>query len=126
MIEGHQRWPHPDRHPIRVTNGLGDQLDAVSKVMRQVNIGQLHPTDALNLGRREIGATAKGQRGQQGDLVAGIEAAHVHGRVSLGVSLGLGLGQHIGKSPPAGFHFGQDVIAGAVENPGDRIKGVAH
>ena len=70
---------------------------------------------------RQIGRGAEGQAGQQRQLVRGVAAADVQGGIGLGIALGLRLLQHLGEGAARRFHFGEDVIAGAVEDAFHRI-----
>ena len=67
----------------------------------------------------ERDARAEGEARQQGELVRGVEAADVEGRIGLGVALGLRLRQHVGERAVLALHLGQDVVAGAVEDAVD-------
>ena len=67
----------------------------------------------------ERDARAEGEAGQQGELVGGVEAADVEGRVGLGVALGLRLLQHVGEGAVLLLHLREDVVAGAVEDAVD-------
>ena len=53
--------------------------------------------DALDVDLVEGDLRAEGERGQQRQLVGGVEAADVEARVGLGVALGLRLLQHLGE-----------------------------
>ena len=57
--------------------------------------------------------------------MGGVEPAHVHGRVGLGVAQALGLRQHVGERAAAAVHFREDVVAGPVEDAGHRLHVVA-
>ena len=75
--------------------------------------------DALDVDLVERHARAERQAGQQGELVGGVEAADVEGRVGLGVALGLRLREHVGERAMLLLHLRQDVVAGAVEDAVD-------
>ena len=63
---------------------------------------------------------AEGEGGEDRELVGGIDAVDVEGRVGLRVAEPLRLGEHVGELAAALLHHGQDVVAGAVEDAGDR------
>ena len=81
--------------------------------------------DALDVDLVEGDAGAEGQARQQRELVRGVEAADVEGRVGLGIALGLRLRQHVGEGAVLLLHLGQDVVAGAVEDAVDAADLVA-
>ena len=54
-----------------------------------------------------------------------VEAADVHGRIGLGIAEFLRIGEHLGERPAARLHLGEDIVAGAVEDTGDRLDLVA-
>ena len=72
---------------------------------------------------RDLGAER--QRRQQRQLVRGIEAADVEGRIAFGVALGLRLLQHIVEGAMFFLHLGQDVVAGAVQDAIDAANLIA-
>ena len=45
-----------------------------------------------------------------------VAAADIQSGIGLGIALGLGVFQNLGKAAAADFHFGENVIAGAIEN----------
>ena len=88
---------NPHRHPPIHQRRRGHQPDAIAQVARQLDVQKLDLFDPLDLSRREVGRAVEGQGGQDGDLMAGVEAADVHGRIGLGVAEPLGLGQHLAE-----------------------------
>ena len=58
----------------------------------------------------------KGDLGQDGQLVGGVGAVHVQGRIGLGVAELLGLGQGVLIGAAVLAHAGEDEVAGAVED----------
>ena len=93
----HQEGPHLDPGALPCPLGGGNQLDAVAKVACKPDIQEIDAGDPLHLGRCEVGGSAEGQGRQYGDLVGGIEAADVHGRVRFGIAQPLGLREDVGK-----------------------------
>ena len=61
----------------------------------------------------------KARRRQDGELVRGVEAADVEGRIGFRVAQRLRLGQHLGERAVLVRHRRQDEIAGAVEDAVD-------
>ena len=59
---------------------------------------------------------AEGQVCQNADLASGVDALHIGGGIRLGVALGLGLPQGVGKEGAGTDHAGQDIIGSTVQN----------
>ena len=69
---------------------------------------------------------AEGEAGQDGELVGGVEAVDVEGRVGFGIAEALGVRQAGLEGQPLHLHAGEDVVAGAVEDAvdaGDLVAG---
>jgi hypothetical protein len=75
--------------------------------------------DAFDVDRVEARAAAERQGRQQRQLVRGVDAVDVEGRIGLGVAQALRLGQHVGELAPGLAHGGEDEIAGAVKDAVD-------
>ena len=97
------------------------QLDPVAELVRERDVHGRDVPDALDVDRVEAWPAAEGQRGQQRQLVRGVDAVDVEGGVGLGVAQGLRLGQHVGELAAGLAHRGQDEIAGAVEDAEDAL-----
>ena len=72
-----------------------------------------------------IDARAEGERGEDGELVRGVEAADVEGRIGLGVAEPLRLGEADFERQSVGLHAREDVVAGAVQDAADAPHRVA-
>ena len=68
---------------------------------------------------------AEGEARQDGELVGGVEAADVEGRVGLGIAEALRVGQAVLEGQALQLHARQDVVAGAVEDAVDARDRVA-
>ena len=68
---------------------------------------------------------AEGERGQDRELVGGVEAADVEGRIGLGVAEPLRLGEAVLEGELLQLHAREDVIAGAVEDAVDALDRIA-
>ena len=64
--------------------------------------------------------------GQDGQLLRGVAAIDVHGRIGLGIAQLLGLGQGLGIALAAILHLREDEIARAIENAVNRLDLVGH
>ena len=68
---------------------------------------------------------AEGQRGENGQLGARVEAIDIVAGIGLGVSQPLRLGEHGFERRAVLLHLGEDVVAGAVEDAVERHHAVA-
>ena len=66
----------------------------------------------------------KPMRGEDRQLVRGIDAVDVERRIGFGVAQLLRIGEHFGELAAALAHLRQDVVAGAVEDAGDAADAV--
>ena len=106
--------------------GDAEQLDPEPEFVGGGEIGERNRLDALDGNRRGVDARAEGERGENGELVSGVETADVECRVGLGIAELLRLGEAGLERQPLGLHSGEDVIAGAVQNsanPTHRVAG---
>ena len=67
-----------------------------------------------------------GKMGQDRQLLRGVAAVDVHGRIGLGEAQLLGLGQGVGVALAAVLHLREDEVARAVENAVNRLDLVGH
>lgn len=104
---------------ILLALGHGDQAHAITECRSFPDIGGEHMADAGDVHGGEIDFRAEGQAGEDRQLVRGVDAVDVEGRVRLGIAFRLCLLQHIGKGAAIPLHGREDVIAGAVENAVD-------
>ena len=81
--------------------------------------------DPLDRDRLRVDPEAESERSEDCELVRGIEAADVEGRIGFGVAETLGLGEADVEREVVGLHARQDVVAGAVEDAGDALDRVA-
>src|SRR5690606_17948503 len=95
-----------------------EQLDAIAELIRSIDVGVGDRLDAFDVDLVEGHARAEDEARQKRELVRGIEAADVEGRVRLRIALGLCLSQHLGKWQALFLHLAEDVIAGAIEDAG--------
>ena len=96
-----------------------EQLDAVAELVGEGDVERGDAADALDMHRLERNRPAEGERREDRQLVRGVDAVDVEGRVGFRVAELLRVGQHFGELAPALAHDGQDVVAGAVEDAGD-------
>ena len=101
---------------LRLALGHADQTDLVAERGGLADIGGHDMPDAGDVDLGEIDLRAKGEAGQDGELVRGVDAVNVKRGIGLGIALGLRLGENGAKGTAILLHGGEDVIAGAVED----------
>ena len=102
-----------------------EELDPVAEFVGRLDVGRRDRRDALDIDRVRVDLGAEGNRRQQRQLVGGVVAVDVEGRVGLGVAQPLGCGEALGERQALVLHAGQDVVAGAVEDAVDAADRVA-
>ena len=112
---------HAQLNAIRRAPRDAEMLDAIAKLGGKGDILRLDAADALGKGALELERNAKRERAQDGELVRGVDALDVEGRVRLRVAERLRLGEHVSKVPALVAHLRQDEIAGAVNDAGDPL-----
>ena len=91
-------------------------------------VAEIHLRDSPDAFHEDVGGRdllAECQRRKQHELGARVKAIDIGAGVGLGVSQTLRLFQHRGKRHVALFHFGEDVVAGAVQDAVERLHAVA-
>ena len=97
------------------------ELDAIAEAVGRFDVFRRDGLDALDVDFVERDAGREGEAGQQGELVRGVEAADVEGRIGFRVTLRLRFLQDVGEGALLALHLGQDVIAGAVQDAVDAL-----
>ena len=105
--------------------GDAEQLYAKTEFVGGGEVGERDRLDAFDADRIGVEPRAERQRRQDRQLVRGVEAADVEGRIGLGVAQPLRLLQAEVERQPLGLHLRQDVVAGAVEDAADARDAVA-
>ena len=115
---------HAQLDAFRRALGDAQQLDAVAELFGVLDVDRIQFRDAFDVGLVELHRDAECQRGQNRDLVRGIHALDVEGRVGLGVAQALRLFQHGVEAQALVAHLGQDEVGGAVDDAGDPLDAV--
>ena len=102
-----------------------EQLDAKAEFVGRLDVGERDALDAFDVDRLGRDAHAEGQRGENRELMRGVEAADVEGRIGLGVAEPLRLGETFLEGQLLALHAREDVIAGAVEDAVDALDRIA-
>ena len=105
---------------------LGDaqQLDAVTQLLRVLDVGRAELGDAFDIGLVKLHRNAKRNGAHQCELVRGVHAFNVKGRVGFGVTQALRIFQHHVKVQALVAHLAQDEVGGAVDDAGDPLDAV--
>jgi hypothetical protein len=115
---------HAQLHALVGTARHAEALDAVAELFGVLDIKTRDFGDAFGIGLLELQRNAEGNRRQDGQLVRGIDAFHVEGRIGFGVTQALRLGQHVGEIRAAVAHLGENKIAGAIDDAGQPLDAV--
>ncbi len=110
--------------PVRRAPGDAEQLDAVAELLGVADVFARQLGDAFGVGLVELHRDAEGDRRHDGELVRGVDALDVEGRVGLGIAQPLRLLQRSVERQPLVAHLGQDEIGGAVDDAGDPFDAV--
>ena len=122
MIVRQQRGAHVHGDSFADQLGLGDQLDAVAEFARQADVVQRDVLDALDRDMFVVRPRAERDGREDRELMRGVEAADVHGGIGLGVTKALRVGEHVLERAARRFHLRQQIVAGAVEDAGERAR----
>ena len=68
---------NPDQRAVTGSICRRHKFDPVAQITGHMNVEQLDLFDPLDLGGGKVGRTSECQGRQNGDLVGGIEAAHI-------------------------------------------------
>ena len=105
--------------PVLAGDGAAQQLQALAGGggVGLVGQGDLGDAGGGDLVRQQVPAVGDG--GEDAQLPAGVLALHVGGGVLLGVAVGLGTREGLGKGNMVLDHAGEDIVGGAVQNAAD-------
>ena len=89
--------------PVVGAHRDAEQLDAIAELVGGLEIGRRDRRDAFDIDRVGIDLGAEGEAGQDRELLRGVVAADVEGRIGLGIAEPLRLLQAVGEgqAPPA-------------------------
>ena len=124
MARRHQGGVHAQLNPFRAAPRDGQQPDRIAQLRGRRHVALPQAAQALHVHGVQPHGHAEGVGGQQCELVGGVGAVHVEGRIGLGVAQGLSLGQRGGQVQAARLHAREDVVAGAVEHARQRVDAV--
>ena len=102
-----------------------EQLDAVAELVRPFEVFRRDRRNALDIDRALIDLGAEGDAGEDRELLRGVVALDVEGRIGLGVAEPLRLRETFGIGELLLLHAGEHVVAGAVENAVDARERIA-
>ena len=111
-----QRRMNASRDAVRTGLADGKQLDDAVHVPSGGNVLPSDGSDALPVHLVAAHARVERQGGQQGRLGGGVISLDVGGRIGLGISLGLRLGQSVVETCSRGRHLVKDVVRRAIHD----------
>ena len=100
------------------------QLDAVAQFLGVADVLPGELRDAFGVGTVELHRDAEADRRDDGELVRGIDAFDVEGRIGLRVAQALRLLEHLVEARALVAHLREDEVAGAVDDAGDPLDAV--
>ena len=119
---------HAQFYAVRAIQGnpLGDaeQLDAIAELFGILDVDRVEPGYPLDMHLVELHRNAEGDRRHDGELVGGIDAFDVEGRIGLGIAQALRSREHGRKGQTLVAHLGKDEVGGAVDDAGDPLNAV--
>ncbi len=99
-------------------------LDAIAQGFGIVHVSRGQLGDAFGVSLVELQRNTKRDGRQDGQLVRGIDAFDVEGRIGFGVTQRLRLGEHVFEGAAFLTHFGEDEVASAVDDPRNPVDAV--
>ena len=105
--------------------GGAEEADGVAELVRVLEVEGREAADAfgVDVGWRDLFAKSEG--GQKGAFGAGVEAVEVGAGVGFGIAEALGFGENGFEGGAVAFDFGEDVVAGSVEDAVEGFDAVA-
>lgn len=110
--------------PLPVLRGDAQQFDAVAEFFGVFDVAAVEFADAFEIAGGEVHRRTECQRAHDGDFMVCVVAFDVEGRVGFGITQCLRFFQYVGKRAAFFAHFGEDEVAGAVNNAGDGFNPV--
>ncbi|KFB71722.1 MAG: hypothetical protein AW09_003140 [Candidatus Accumulibacter phosphatis] len=104
--------------------GDAEQLDAVAELFSVPDVGRVELADAFDVRLLEAHRVAESNRRHDAELVRGVHALDVEGRIGLGVAEALRFLEHRGKGQTLVAHLGENEVGGAVDDAGDPLDAV--
>ena len=106
-------------------HGDAEQLDPVAELVGGIEILGRDRGNAFDKHRVGIDAGAEREARHDGELLRGVEALDVEGRIGLRIAEALRVLEALGEGQLLLLHAGEDVVAGAVEDAVDARERVA-
>ena len=121
---GDHRRMHALLDAMRGSFGDAQELYAKAQFVGGAQVGERDGLDSFDRNRARVDLRPEGERGQDGELVRGVEAADVKGRIGLRIAKPLSFAEADLEREIVGLHARQDVVASAVENAGNPLNRV--
>lgn len=123
MTLWHQSRMHPQFNTVFTTTGDAQVLHPVPQQLCVGNIIWSNTGNSLGKTFLKLKGNAEPGRRQDGQFVSGINTFHIERRVRFRVAQRLRFFEDFTKFP-ARAHFGENVIAGAIDNAGNGVNAV--
>ena len=104
--------------------GDAQKFDAVAEFFGVFDVAAVEFADAFEVAGGEVHRRTECQRAHDGDFMACVVAFDVEGRICFGIAQCLRFFQYVGKRAAFFAHFGEDEVAGAVDDTGDAADAV--
>ena len=125
---GNQGRVHTQLDAVTGVLGNPQVFDAVTEMRGAGHVFGGNPADPLGVDLGKLQRNTERNGGQNGQLVGCINTFYVEGGVRFRVTQRLRFCQHVIKGPATLFHFGEDEVAGAIDNarqPVHMVRGQA-
>ena len=120
----HQRRVDARFDPVVVQTRKPQVLDREAEFPRVANVLDVDARNAFDVHTVEVDGRVKGECRQDGELLGGVDALDVEGRVRFGVAQPLGVGKRRREDLPFLLHRGENVVGSSVDDARDGIDTV--
>ena len=121
MVLPYKSRADPQGKGILPPLGHGQQLNDKAELSAEIDVHYLQGVYTPYGNSIEVDGPGKGQCGENGELMGGISAGYVEGRVGFRETRSLGVPESILVGFSFANHFGKDEITGPVHNPVQRV-----
>ena len=99
-------------------------LDREAELSGVADVLDVDAGDALDMHAVGVDGGVERERGEDGELLRGVDAFHVEGWIGLGIAQPLRFRQRVFEAAAFLFHGGEDVVRGAVDDAGQGVDAV--
>ncbi len=117
---------HPGLDRITIVFTDSQQFDPVAELFGEAYIPRRDARYSFHINIGQIQHHPVRQGRQNGQFMGRIVAVHIQSGVRLGISFLPGFDQSFFKSDAFGRDFGQNIVAGTIQNAGNSLNPIAH